>query len=43
MPEREIVSVPAAEISLPEARTGEQYPLGELSGVWVLSAIRHRH
>jgi hypothetical protein len=43
MPEREIVSLPAGGISLADARTGTDYSLGKLPGVWVLSAIRHRH
>jgi hypothetical protein len=43
MPERETVTLPATGITLPDARTDEQYSLGEFSGVWVLSAIRHRH
>jgi hypothetical protein len=43
MPEREVVSDPADGIRLPDARTGQHHELGELPGVWVLSAIRHRH
>jgi hypothetical protein len=43
MPERETVSFPAGGITLPDVRTGQEYNLGELAGVWVLSAIRHRH
>jgi hypothetical protein len=43
MPDRETMSIRASGITLPEARTGQRYELGELSGVWVLTAIRHRH
>jgi hypothetical protein len=43
MPDCEIVSVSGAGIALPDARTGQRYELGDLCGVWVLSAIRHRH
>jgi hypothetical protein len=43
VPERETVRLPAAGIGLTEARTGETYHLGDLPGVWVITAIRHRH
>jgi hypothetical protein len=43
MPRVEHVSIDLAGLNLPEARTGQTLALGELTGVHVLSVIRHRH
>ncbi len=43
MPAEQRLELPLAGIVLPESRSGESLDLGSLSGVHVLTLIRHRY
>ncbi len=42
MPTMNTVAVDLRDITLPDARSGDPVTLGELGGVQILTAIRHR-